>query len=52
MVERITASAWIYLAVSLIAIAEAFYPLSWAAPVSSALIVIFIILQFQAIPRP
>ena len=52
MGERITLSAWIYLAIGLITIADAFIPIPSSAALSSLLIAVFIILQFQAIPRP
>jgi hypothetical protein len=50
--ERITLSAWIYLAIGLITIADAFIAIPSSAAVSSLLIAIFITLQFPAIPRP
>ncbi|MFP6733130.1 MAG: hypothetical protein VB959_04740 [Rhodospirillales bacterium] len=52
MGERITLSAWIYLTIGLITIADAFIAIPSSAALSSLLIAVFIILQFQAIPRP
>ena len=52
MSERITLSAWIYLAIGLVTIADAFLAVPALTPVSATLICAFILLQFRAIPRP
>jgi hypothetical protein len=51
MGERITLSAWIYLAIGLVTIADAFIAVPSSAALSAALIATFIILQFKNIPR-
>jgi hypothetical protein len=50
--ERITLSAWIYAAMSVLAIVEAFADNIWLAWLSAALIVTFIAIEFPVIPRP
>lgn len=51
MGERITLSAWIYLAIGLITIADALITIPSSTALSAALIAAFIILQFKNIPR-
>ena len=49
--ERIPTTAWLYLSIALLTILEAFVELSWLAPSTSVLIILFIVIEFKNIPR-
>ncbi len=50
--QRIGISAWVYLAIAGLALVDAFVHVAQLVPVTAALIVLFIVLQFREIPFP
>ena len=49
--DRISKTAWLYFSISLLTILEAFVKLSWLAPFTSVVIVLFVVIEFKYIPR-
>ena len=49
--EPIPKTAWLFLSIALLTIVEAFIDMSWPAPATAALIVLFIAVEFKHIPR-
>jgi len=49
--DRISIAAWLYLSIAFLTVLDVFVELSWIAPFTSGLIVLFIVIEFKNIPR-
>lgn len=50
--RHITVSAWVYAMIALLAVLYAIYPINWLRLISSSLVVLFLILECRATPKP
>ena len=50
--KNISVTAWIYLALCLVTLLDALFPISFLLEISTALIFIFVAFEFRSVPRP